>query len=103
MTKQIEFNHDDADTVRTIVRRWIGYMIDAGYEPEDRLSIMMDIMAANGVNGNPPIDLAKLANADDFTFAHDMGGIHHHLDRETGEIEGFFRLRCAVSEPAAAE
>ena len=53
----------------------------------------MDIVAthANGC----PLDLAQLAIADDYTFMHDVQGIHRHIDRETGQLTDCFVPRTA--------
>ena len=57
----------------------------------------MDLLAADGGNGNDPLDWPRLLAADDFNFLHDMAGIASHLDRTTGRIDGFFRPRfCKV-------
>lgn len=60
----------------------------------DLTPIMMDIAAvhANGC----PLALAKLLEARDFDFIHDVGGIHKHLNRATGQLEGFFEPRYAL-------
>ncbi len=60
-----------------------------------RMSFMMDILAADGVNGNAPVDLEALLSADDFNFAHDAYGISGHMDRETGKLMNHFRPRYA--------
>lgn len=60
-----------------------------------RMPFIMDLCAADGVNGNPPIDLDALADADQFNFIHDVGGIVRHLDRSTGKIGGCFIPRYA--------
>lgn len=60
-----------------------------------RMSLMMDLLAADGVNGNPPVDLDALSKADDFNFIHDLGGICNHIDRTTGKLTGCFLPRFA--------
>lgn len=60
-----------------------------------RVSLMMDMLAADGVNGNPPIDLDALAQADDFNFIHDVAGVCRHLDRTTGKLTDCFIPRFA--------
>lgn len=66
-----------------------------------RLNLLMDLTAADGVNGNDPLDWDRLLAADDFNFLHDIGGISRHINRETGEIGGHFlprmRLRTSVA------
>lgn len=60
----------------------------------------MDITATH-CNGNP-LRLDDLLNADAFQFAHDIGGIRRHLNRETGKLEDCFVPRFTVREKAAA-
>lgn len=60
----------------------------------NRTDCMMDIVACHK-NGNP-LELQRLLDADDFNFAHDVFGIHRHLNRETGELEDFFSPRCSA-------
>lgn len=66
-----------------------------------RISFMMDLLAADGANGNPPIDFERLLAADEFNFLHDVCGIARHLDRETGKLQNFFIPRFARSAQAA--
>lgn len=66
----------------------------------DRLSLWMDLCAANDVNGNDPIDLDRLLAADDFNFAHDVFGIERHMDRDTGLLGDFFSPRFTAREAA---
>lgn len=65
----------------------------------DTLSTYMDLCAthANGC----PMDFKRLSEADDFNFVHDVGGIHRHLDRKTGQLMNHFlpRFTAKVSEP----
>lgn len=94
----VEFNHDNEDVVDQIVDRFVKLVEDHGHPSPDILSAMMDVKAANGVNGNPALDLDKLLAFDDGSFAHDMSGINRHIDRATGRIEGHFLPRCAKPE-----
>jgi hypothetical protein len=59
---------------------------------------IMDIEACH-CNGTP-LRLADLADADDANFGHDVFGIRRFLNRETGELEGFFVPRYALQERA---
>ena len=61
----------------------------------DRLGLAMDLTATH-TNGCP-LDLPKLLHAPDFDFAHDIWGIHRHLDRTTGKLSCFLP-RCARTE-----
>jgi hypothetical protein len=90
MTNDVEFNQDNWDAVERCVCRFAGM---TGNTRIDRVSLIMDLMAADGVNGNPAIDWTRLYSADDFNFAHDVGGIHRHMNRETGELGGCFLPR----------
>lgn len=60
----------------------------------DLMSLEMDIGAAHA-NGCK-LDLDKLLKADDFNLCHDVFGISRHLDRNTGELTGWFVPRCAM-------
>lgn len=62
--------------------------------PGEFLHHVMDLTAADGVNGNAPIDWTELM-ASAATLAHDVGGIIQHINRETGELEDFFVPRSA--------
>jgi hypothetical protein len=69
---------------------------------DDRMGLLMDIMAADGCNGNPPLDCDKLVrDFDDGNFLHDIGGIYRHLDRSTGQLTGCFLPRCACPDHEA--
>lgn len=65
-----------------------------------RISLIMDLTAADGVNGNARLDWGRLLNADDFNFLHDLGGIARHLDRETGAITNHFLPRFTLKQAA---
>lgn len=67
-------------------------------EGYDRLNLEMDLLAADGVNGNLPLDWDKLLAADDFNFMHDLYGISACMNRSTGKISSFFIPRCAKVE-----
>ena len=92
-TEAINWNvsREDADTIAAIARRAVqafgGYGITQG-------DTVMDITAvhANGC----PLRLAELLEAEPFDFAHDIGGIRNHLNRETGRLEDFFLPRYAA-------
>jgi len=56
----------------------------------------MDITATH-CNGCA-LDLARFAGGDDFNFAHDIAGIARHLNRSTGQLEGYFLPRFASRE-----
>lgn len=60
-----------------------------------RMDAVMDVTAAHA-NGCP-LDLDRLLHADDFNFGHDVFGIRRHIDRQTGEVGGFFLPRFALN------
>ena len=72
---------------------------DLGYAPAlgNPLSFHMDLAAANGANGNPDLDLDKLAAFDDVDFLHDVAGIVNNMNRDTGKLGNGFTPRCAVA------
>jgi hypothetical protein len=57
-----------------------------------KLNCMMDIEAVDDSIG---LRLDELLNSDIGNFAHDIGGIRRHLNRETGELEDCFVPRFA--------
>lgn len=61
------------------------------------LARSMDLAAADGVNGNPAIDWPRLLAADNFTFIHDVSGIHRHMQRWDGKLGGGFVPRTVKS------
>lgn len=91
-TNQVSFDvsRDDAALIERITGRAVRLYAKHG-QKIDGLSMLMDVTAthANGC----PLKLAELADADDFNFAHHIGGIFRHLDRETGHLGGCFLPR----------
>jgi hypothetical protein len=65
-----------------------------GQEFGSAMDMQMDLLAthANGC----PMDFKRLEQADDFNLLHDISGIYRHLNRETGQLENFFRPRFAA-------
>ena len=57
-------------------------------------TLLMDIEVCHS-NGMP-LDLIGLQAAPDGDFAHDIGGIRRHINRETGAIEDCFVPRYAA-------
>jgi len=68
-----------------------------GYE---RINLVMDLTAADGVNGNDPLDWDRLLAGDDFNFMHDISGISRHMDRKSGRIGGHFSPRFTLKAVA---
>lgn len=86
-------------------REAIDRVVDRALEIEPRLDEMgltMDLTAthANGC----PLDFDCLLSFGDRDFAHDVAGIMHHIDRDTGRLTDHFVPRCARSHrPTLAE
>ena len=62
------------------------------------LEISMDLEACH--TSGCPLDLEKLLLSEPRDFAHDILGIAHHIDRNTGKLADCFDPRCAKQEPA---
>jgi len=58
----------------------------------DHLSLAMDLEACHS---QCPLDLPGLLAAKDGDFAHDVGGIVRHIDREDGTLRDCFVPRCS--------
>ena len=94
-TLSFEVSQEEAEIIRDIAqraarlaRRW-GNRLDS-------LTAEMDITAAHA-NGMP-LRLADLYAAGDSDFAHDVFGIHRHINRRTGRLGGCFVPRFARPE-----
>ncbi len=70
------------------------HFVDDG-EAVARQTLTMDVTAthANGC----PINLARLLDADDVTFGHDLTGIQSHLDRRNAKLRGGFAPRMTMT------
>lgn len=92
---QISFDVTDHEMllIERIVERAVKSAKAAGWSP-DRTTLTMDLCAchANGC----PLKLQEILDADDFTFAHDVFGIHRLIDRSTGKLTRCFLPRLAV-------
>jgi hypothetical protein len=105
--QQVSFSVSEAD--RALIVKIVDRTLDiiAGGQPltkrdraDRRINLIMDVTACHA-NGNP-LDLEKLAAADDFNVAHDVGGISRHIDRDTGKLLNFFSPRCSARVVEAA-
>jgi hypothetical protein len=56
------------------------------------LDFALDISCAHL---DTPLNLQKFLDSPDFDFAHDVIGIHQHIDHNTRKIDGRFLPRCA--------
>lgn len=60
----------------------------------DKQDWRMDIIAVH--NGDCPLRLQDMLDADDFNFAHDIFGIARHLNRTTMKLEDHFLPRFSA-------
>lgn len=60
----------------------------------DKMTALMDVTACH-CNGCC-LDLAKLLDASDSDFGHDVFGIRRHINRQDGTLGGCFVPRCAM-------
>ncbi|MCO8028506.1 hypothetical protein NI454_00925 [Brevundimonas diminuta] len=99
MAVSFDVSPTDAALISQIVDRVEELSLAQGHSL-DRLSTTMDLTAvhANGC----PLDLAKLAAADNFNLLHDVFGIARHLDRKTGKLRDCFDPRCSLPMTAEA-
>lgn len=89
----------DADTISRIAHRAHGIDRELnGRHSRKELEWRMDVTATHA-SGNP-LRLEALAEADKFSFVHDVFGIARHLDRSTGELTSCFSPR--YSQPVGA-
>lgn len=92
----------DSDLISKITARFLEMMrrIPGGFVVPIAMDVHMDLSATHS-NGCP-LDLGRLLAAEDDDFAHDVGGIRRHLDRETGELMDCFVPRVACPENLTA-
>lgn len=89
-----ELSETDLALLDKIIERAIAEgLVERGRESTN---MMMDLNAAHS-NGTP-MHFDKLLTAERFEFAHDLGGIRRHINRETGALEGCFLPRYALTE-----
>lgn len=91
---KIQFQAKDADRVlldRIIKRAHHYAAFSETFEAEIDTAMCITACHLNGCR----LDLAKLLEADEFNFLHDVGGIVRHIDRETGKLRHHFLPRCA--------
>lgn len=93
--KEINFHvrRDEMEIIDRIANRALNIAIGLRI-PHKKQDFAMDITCVHA-NGNP-LRLHALLDADEFNFVHDVFGIRKHLNRETGELEGFFTPRFSA-------
>lgn len=84
----------DVERVRQIIDRAVALLPQL-----DREEVSMSVVACH-LNGCP-LRLEALAAASDFDLVHDVTGIHGHVDRKTGRLNGVFKPRFAVANAKA--
>ena len=87
-----KFTPAEHEVVMQIARRAEVMYRNAG-DPRESIEIFMDLSATNV---HVPLRFDDLLEADDFNFAHDIGGIARHLNRDTGQLGGCFLPRYAA-------
>jgi hypothetical protein len=87
-----EFTPAEDEHVQKIIDRAVKMGKKHGVKV-DRHSLDIDLSAAHR---QYPLRLASLADADDFTFSHDVFGIIQHMDRATGTLGDCFIPRTAA-------
>jgi len=79
-------NGEEWNTIMKIASRAVDMATQQDLTVE-RMSVMMDLTAVHA--GCCKLDLDGLLSADNFNFAHDVWGIGHYLDRQTGQLRDF--------------
>jgi hypothetical protein len=90
--------------VSTEDRELIDKIVDRAVEcgllvKKDKMWLIMDLTACHN---SCPLRLKDLLEGDRIDFIHDVAGIHHHLNRDTGELMDFFLPRYAAPEGVKA-
>ena len=94
-----EFSRNIREATKAAERYEAAFPQQRGYK---RINLVMDLTAADGVNGNLPLDWDRLLTADDFNFMHDLSGICRHMNRETGKLGDCFLPRFTKRTAFAA-
>lgn len=88
-------NLKETDLIRDIAARFMNTAQDIGVKLKyDGLDVQLSITAVH-LNGCP-LRLQELLQADDFDFAHDVGGIMTHCDHLSGRLKDNFIPRFRV-------
>jgi hypothetical protein len=82
---------------KALIEQILDRAIEQGFlRPKNRNNTRMDLTACH-LNGSP-LRLADLLATDDFNFLHDLRGIDRHMNRETGQLGGYFVPRFIERE-----
>jgi len=90
ITHNFELSPAEFAAVEIIINRFERL---AGPLRQERWGLIMDISACH--NGACPLELERMAAAEDEDLAHDVAGIYRHFDRETGMLTECFTPRFA--------
>lgn len=82
-----------------ILRRELDFIAEGDGEARQTLTMDLTACHANGC----PVDLARLLDADDVTFGHDITGIQRHIDRRTGKLRRAFGPRTMMTDDQRKE
>ncbi|WP_070988464.1 hypothetical protein [Halofilum ochraceum] len=92
----MRFNSQNTPQAKEAAERFIGICTRAGSVPPTKADVTIGLLAADGANGNYPIEWEELLAASDADFIHDVGGILEHMDRDSGELIAGFVPRYAT-------
>lgn len=81
---------DQYRQIARIAKRYQDFLTDNNTGEVDHTTLMMDLEAVAD-----ELDLDKLEKFDTLNFNHDVSGIRHNINRETGELENCFLPRCS--------
>lgn len=85
----------ESDTIASIARRAHEIAADA-YGRRNAPTVLDFVLCIEKAHGRTPLRLYELSIANEDDFAHDVFGIHRHLNRETGELKNSFTPRYAA-------
>lgn len=86
------------DAMLRILNRADSLAVWIGWQSYSRIALMMDIQFVH--QDICKLDVIGLANARTADFNHDVIGIWNHYNRVTGQMEGSFMPRCAITQEA---
>lgn len=86
-----------AKQIDKCAKRAVEFAKSKGIKDYDFMTARLDLDAVHS-NGCP-LDFERMLYAADFDFGHDIFGINHHLDRETGKLRNCFVPRLALKQP----
>ncbi len=91
-TISFDVSREAMQLIQRIVERAEHLADQLGRPRPPRARLTMDLVACHAAC---PLQLTELLVAGPADFAHDVWGIHHHIDRRTGELRDCFFPRYA--------